>query len=185
MSDSEDEHEFEADEVELGFVRRVQGAGDVPRLHADPDWSRWDGGKVGGRPSWLVPGETLPAVGRLQCSACQSPLTLLLQIYCPLDDEPDAFHRSLYIFCCREAGCSKQGDGQVLRAQLPQVNAFYSAESGATQRDTSVDVRKLCVLCGQRASLTCSACHVAQYCCKAHQKDHWSAGGHKTDCAEW
>ncbi|KAH7463828.1 Programmed cell death protein 2 [Phytophthora ramorum] len=185
MSDSEDEvldYDEAAPEVELGFVCDEPVAIDAKPLHLEPDWTKWDGGQVGGRPSWLCP--SIPSTEQLACTECKCPLAFLLQIYCPLDDEEDAFHRSLYVFVCRSAGCGRQGEGTAFRLQLPKDNAFYAAESGATQLK-QVDIKvDLCALCGQRATFTCSACHVAQYCCKAHQKDHWTAGGHKQTCAQ-
>ncbi|ETL45584.1 hypothetical protein F441_04485 [Phytophthora nicotianae CJ01A1] len=188
MSDSEDEvldYEEEAPEVELGFICDEPVALDTKPLHCEPDWTKWDGGQVGGRPSWLIPStSSIPSTEQLQCVECQSPLSFLLQIYCPLDDEEDAFHRSLYVFVCRSPGCSRQGDGKAFRLQLPKDNAFYAAEGGAMQLKSIEPKVDLCALCGQRATFTCSACHVAQYCSKAHQKDHWTIGGHKQTCAQ-
>lgn len=186
--DDDDEEEDEALDVELGFVAPVQSDDDdALLLHASPDWSQWDGGKVGGKPVWLNP-LTVPSPQALACSECSHALSFLVQIYCPLDDVPDAFHRSLYVFVCRQSGCSKQGNGKVFRAQLPQHNALYSSESGVSDftPETPLPVahQTFCALCHQRAVFTCSACHVARYCSKAHQKDHWSAGGHKQDCAQ-
>ena len=34
---------------------------------------------------------------------------MLYQIYCPLDDPPDAFHRMLYLFCCSDGSCVRRG----------------------------------------------------------------------------
>lgn len=189
-SDSEDDFDFDEEEdetldVELGFVAPMQRA-DKKLLHESPDWSQWDGGKVGGKPVWLNP-HTVPSTQELACTECGNVLAFLLQIYCPLDDVADAFHRSLYLFCCRQPGCSKQGNGKVFRSQLPQSNALYPSESGVTQFTPEMPPpmahQTFCALCNQRAVFTCSACHVARYCSKAHQKDHWSAGGHKQDCA--
>lgn len=186
MSDSEDDVlDYEEAEVELGFICDEPVALDAKPLHCEPDWTKWDGGQVGGRPSWLIPSVSgIPSTEQLQCSECSCALSFLLQIYCPLDDQQDAFHRTLYVFVCRSSGCSRQGNGKAFRLQLPKDNAFYGSEAGATHLkpvDAKVD---LCALCGQAATFTCSACHVAQYCCKAHQKDHWSTGGHKETCAE-
>jgi pre-rRNA-processing protein TSR4 len=188
MSDSEDEaldYEAEAVDVELGFVCEEPVGIDAQPLHLEPDWTKWDGGQVGGKPSWLCPSaQCLPSSEQLQCSECSNPLSFLLQIYCPLDDEADAFHRSLYVFVCRSSGCGRQGDGKAFRLQLHKDNAFYAAEAGAAELQVQ-DKLELCALCGQRATLKCSACHVAQYCCKAHQKDHWTNGGHKQSCKQW
>ncbi|TYZ66400.1 hypothetical protein PybrP1_002539 [[Pythium] brassicae (nom. inval.)] len=157
-----------------------------PLLHANPDWGQWDGGKVGGKPVWLNP-LTVPAPAQLACAECSHALAFLVQIYCPLDDAPDAFHRSLFVFVCRQPGCARQGNGRVFRSQLPQRNALYPDESGVAQFAPATPLpaahETFCALCNERAVFTCSACHVARYCSKAHQKDHWSAGGHKHDCA--
>lgn len=48
---------------------------------------------------WLNPRD-LPAPENMRCGECASPLAFLVQLYCPLDHEDDAFHRCLYIFCC-------------------------------------------------------------------------------------
>lgn len=51
-----------------------------------------------------------------------SPLTTvtLAQIYAPIDGSAQAFHRTLYLFCCRECSTFK-----LLRAQLPEDNKYY------------------------------------------------------------
>ena len=186
--DEEDKELDEGVQVELGFVGEQEPVLDALLLHAEPDWTKWDSGKVGGRPSWLYPfAADLPSTMELQCQGCSNPLSFLLQIYCPLDDVDDAFHRSLYVFVCRSSGCNCQGDGKAFRLQLPKENAFYAATGGATAmkfKDAEARVG-FCVLCGQRATFTCSACRVAQYCSKSHQKDHRVAGGHKHTCAQW
>lgn len=99
MSDSEEDvldYDEEAPEVELGFVCDDPVTVDAKPLHCEPDWTKWDGGQIGGRPSWLVPSTSgIPSTEQLQCVECHSPLSFLLQIYCPLDELEDAFHRSL------------------------------------------------------------------------------------------
>ncbi|TMW64018.1 hypothetical protein Poli38472_014135 [Pythium oligandrum] len=182
--DSDDDYEYDEEEaeeeVELGFVSKIEQPLDAKLLHESANWGEWDGGLVGGKPRWLNPA-TVPSTEALACTECATPLSFLLQIYCPLDDQPDAFHRSLYVFCCRKPGCAKQGSGKAFRSQLPQNNSFYPPTSGIETFETSEPVPSLCALCGQRSVFTCSACHVAKYCCKEHQKDHWSKG-HKADC---
>eukprot|EP01082_Thalassiosira_pseudonana_P014366 g12976.t1 g12976 contig7:585544-587223(-) len=84
--------------------------------HQSQHWSHWDGGKIGGRPSWLNPRD-LPQ-GQLCCRGpCSkpsslddaekkqsgTPLRFITQLYCPADDvtsNTSAFHRSLYVFAC-------------------------------------------------------------------------------------
>jgi pre-rRNA-processing protein TSR4 len=70
--------------------------------------------------------------------------------------------------------------------QLPQVNTQYPPTEGVEDftSSSSLATPPLCALCGQRGVFKCSACKVAQYCSKEHQKDHWSHG-HKADCAKW
>lgn len=48
---------------------------------------------------WLNPRD-LPAPQDMRCGECSQPLSFLVQLYCPLDHEDDAFHRCLYVFCC-------------------------------------------------------------------------------------
>ena len=38
-----------------------------------------------------------------------------------------------------------------------------------------------CVVCGQKASLLCSACRTVCYCSKQHQTSHWKE--HKPNCS--
>lgn len=60
--------------------------------------------KVGGRPAWL--GEAgLPGPAELACSLCGRPLAFVLQLYAPLPGRADAFHRGLFLFCCRAPPC--------------------------------------------------------------------------------
>jgi len=85
--------------------------------HASPNWCDWDGGKIGGLPSWLNPRD-LPD-GPLCCRGpCSrgiekkeggTPLRFIAQLYCPADDvtnNPAAFHRSVYVFACPKC-CSE------------------------------------------------------------------------------
>mmetsp|Transcript_29418 Transcript_29418/g.50090 ORF Transcript_29418/g.50090 Transcript_29418/m.50090 type:complete len:566 (+) Transcript_29418:33-1730(+) len=86
-----------------------------PLGHQSPHWSDWDGGKIGGRPSWLNPRDLPEDLLR-----CRGPcgeksngkggkdkegtaLRFITQLYCPADDvtgNASAFHRSLYVFAC-------------------------------------------------------------------------------------
>jgi pre-rRNA-processing protein TSR4 len=155
--DDEDEDEDEMDEdvkrkdVQLGFVEEIDDA--YPILHLDKNWKNWDGGKVGGYPIWLDP-SMLPAPTLLQCTVCLQKMNLLMQIYAPIDEKINddenekmdiqskrekkrmlnerAFHRSLYVFCCRNGKCLEKSseDGSssglcVLRCQMSQKNEFY------------------------------------------------------------
>lgn len=84
--------------VELGFVEEV-APGAAWRLRSDHFPC-----KVGGRPAWL--GEAgLPGSAELRCGVCEQPCAFLLQLYAPIQDRPDAFHRSLFLFACRQPPC--------------------------------------------------------------------------------
>lgn len=84
--------------VELGFAA-APGPEGAWRLS-----SAYFPSKVGGRPAWL--GEAgLPGPAALRCGRCHKPCALLLQLYAPLPDRPDAFHRTLFVFACRGASC--------------------------------------------------------------------------------
>lgn len=48
---------------------------------------------------WLNPRD-LPSPEDMRCGECAHPLSFLVQLYCPIDHEDDAFHRCLYVFCC-------------------------------------------------------------------------------------
>ena len=107
--DSDGEEEEVADDgdgpssMQLGFADELDDDDEI--MFSDPDWSTWDGGRIGGQPFWLDP-KALPPTSELECSGCGDPLSFLLQIYCPLDDVAAAFHRMLFLFCCRRGSCS-------------------------------------------------------------------------------
>lgn len=91
----------------------VSGASAAPaqrvlaRAHQNPDWSAWDGGKVGGVPVWLDPRPgAVPGADKLACpvAGCGKPMLFLVQMYAPLDEVEAAFHRTLYVFACGRAG---------------------------------------------------------------------------------
>jgi len=189
---------------QLGFAERGRN-----ELFHSPNWNDWDGGRVGGFPVWLNPRD-LPSPSSLLCTICSEPMKFLLQIYCPLDDNVDAFHRALYIFCCRRASCvsgkqlsrdssssssnssssSSNSSIRCFRTQLPQSNAFYSGSISVEAEATAMSASKvecqpplplLCELCGCRAPNVCSRCGKAAYCSRIHQKQDWKLQ-HKQTC---
>ncbi len=109
-------------------------------------------------------------------------MSFLLQIYCPLDEPSDAFHRAIYIFCCASDACvATEPDKAILalRCQLPRQNPFYASEPDIPLRtEISEDSlardwgTKLCALCGCRAASACARCKVMQReigHCSSHQ----------------
>jgi pre-rRNA-processing protein TSR4 len=81
--------------------------------------------KVGGRPAWLDPVD-VPTATQLKCLYTREPLDFLMQIYAPVDDEPNAFHRSVFVFVSPHGGdLHRPGAVRAFRSQLPRENAFY------------------------------------------------------------
>ena len=116
-----------------------------------------------------------------------------MQVYCPRDQQPDAFHRTLFLFVCRNPACCSPNDAAnftVFRSQLPRVNQFFSADPPPDDPSEYVGVtpsagkyQSLCVVCGCVGTKQCSQCHSANYCGKEHQSRHWKAG-HKKTCGK-
>ncbi|XP_042523681.1 programmed cell death protein 2 isoform X1 [Dipodomys spectabilis] len=165
--------------VELGFAEPAPAW----RLRSEQFPS-----KVGGRPAWLG-AAGLPGPGALSCPRCGRPLAFLLQVYAPLPGRPDAFHRGLFLFCCREPPCCS--GLRVFRNQLPRKNEFYSYEppsENPPKEGESLHLQlksgaHLCRVCGCLGPKTCSRCHQAHYCSKEHQMLDWRLG-HKQACAQ-
>ena len=73
-----DEDSGEEDfQVELGYLDEIESSGSL--LHLNPNWKKWDGGKVGGRPVWLNPRD-LPEISELCCKFCGKTMPFLLQV---------------------------------------------------------------------------------------------------------
>lgn len=105
--------------ITFGFVESEEPFRLVSHLFPD---------KVGGRPAWLAL-KNLPQ--NIQCPQCQQPMVFLLQLYSPLDEREDCFHRTLFVFMCRNGICfqpsnrDKSTPFRVYRSQLPKENPFY------------------------------------------------------------
>jgi len=178
----------EADEpdVELGYISPET---DRKLLH-----SAYFPSKIGGRPSWLHL-SSLPPPESLLCNVCGKPTIFLMQIYAPIEDEASCFHRTFFLFICRDPACSTTNDARnfhVFRSHLPRKNPFYSFEP--PDYDTrKVDVTKLrdaseyqtlCVVCGCIGNKNCSGCRNRNFCSKEHQKVDWTLGRHKGSCGK-
>ena len=210
--DDDDDVSLEDDgyDIELGFVKDITDF-DAPTLFQNVDWTKWvivyeyvlififivsyfqDNGKIGGFPNWLNKRD-IPAPPDLQCGVCAEQMIFLLQLYAPLDNVKDAFHRALYLFCCHRGTCIKSNPSlsvKAIRCQLPKNNDFYpfdpksavgisSCQIGLSTTDIS-QLPFLCAVCGCRAPMQCSACRTVHYCSKSHQKLHWKRC-HKAQC---
>ena len=84
--------------------------------------------KVGGKPAWLDPVD-VPTAKQLKCLYTREPLDFLMQIYAPVDEEPTAFHRSIFVFVSPHGGdLHRPGAVRAFRSQLPRDNEFYPDE---------------------------------------------------------
>jgi pre-rRNA-processing protein TSR4 len=163
--------------------------------HASPDWSLWDGGRVGGKPTWLIP-QQIPTRNFLQC--CSRDMLFLLQIYCPAPSvsEGAAFHRTIYVFICSNNSMHTNsstncGGVKVLRCQLPRENSYYpSTTLSMTEEEEEAQHQQqqenyctwkshlpetwkqhTCQVCGLFAAGKCPLQN-AFFCGKNHQKEH-------------
>ena len=173
--------ENEGPEIDLGFVEKTH------------DWrllSHFFPSKVGGLPAWLSM-KPLPEPSRLQCRHCLKPSAFLLQIYAPVTEKPTCFHRTLFMFVCRDPRCSKPNDSsniRVFRSQLGRTNGFYSDVAPDDEKfDASADYpsvgkhTSVCAVCGCAGDKRCAKCHSRTYCGRDHQVIDWKAG-HKQTC---
>lgn len=171
--------------VQLGFVEEAEAW----RLRNTQFPS-----KVGGKPAWLSL-DKLPGLEEFSCERCGQPCVFLLQVYAPIPDKADCFHRTVFIFCCRNGACYSPNDRRsfkVFRSQLPRRNDFYSYDPPPDEEPPdSVEGKglgnpfgvELCRICGCLGLKICSQCHIARYCSKDHQVMDWKAG-HKKSCSE-
>ena len=171
-------YECESD-LDLGFVEDA------------PAWlltSRFFHSKVGGRPSWLDL-KNLPESKDFSCPNCQKPRVLCLQIYAPVEDQNSCFHRTIYVFMCKNPGCHQPGSKSpflILRCQLSRQNEFYPYESPVESPDWKPEVNaykycKLCRLCGCPGDKKCSGCAQVCYCSRDCQMADWKFQ-HKKEC---
>lgn len=142
--------------------------------------------KIGGKPSWLTL-KDIPSAEDLKCALCSQPLIFLAQVYAPFEEDDNNFHRTIFIFICRNPECCKKNEStniKVWRSQLSRKNEFYSYEPPNENDESIYDIEKylkLCYVCGCSASKHCSKCKIAAYCSREHQISDWKSG-HKVNC---
>ncbi|KAJ3165939.1 Programmed cell death protein 2 [Geranomyces variabilis] len=160
--------------VQLGFAEQPE---DGPLSFSIGDFPD----KIGGRPFWLNPRHAAKAED-VTCGVCEKAMALLLQFYTP-EDEPEAYHRVLYLFCCRNGACHRtrwKDCFKAFRSQLPEFNPYYNPSEGEAL--CAVKAR-LCQMCGLDGSKQCARCQNAPYCSRDHQILDWTQGPHKEVCA--
>ncbi|XP_041976344.1 programmed cell death protein 2 [Aricia agestis] len=144
--------------------------------------------KVGGKPAWLDL-NNLPNPSELTCSKCENPLIFLCQVYAPYEDREDCFHRTLFIFICRNGSCCQPNSAnniKVFRSQLARRNDYYSYEPYKEIESEVFPMEKWskhCILCGNKAPSHCSKCKKVYYCSRKHQILDWQKG-HKEKCED-
>ncbi|KAL0224755.1 hypothetical protein RCL1_002667 [Eukaryota sp. TZLM3-RCL] len=177
MSDDEYD-ESTTDSCNIGLLTELE-TGELYKLqrHHFPS-------KFGGKPAWLIP-QNLPSPQSLECPTCFIPMSFLLQLYCPSDSfSDDAFHRTLFVFCCYTPSCQRhQTSTKVFRSQLPLLNEFYPDEpsSPSSSPPPSPAHTTLCSVCGCYGPLRCSSCKNVWYCSKNHQLIDWGFN-HSKEC---
>lgn len=142
--------------------------------HTSANWLDWDGGQIGGQPTWLQPRDIPNSAVR--CKNCSGIMPFVCQFYAPASEvNESAFHRSFYIFACPNPACllATCGSVRVLRVQLPRENEFFPQDeqplwAGHLPEAWGV---KLCKVCGQRSKGKCPVQGVG-FCCRDHQKEH-------------
>jgi pre-rRNA-processing protein TSR4 len=183
--------------VQLGFSVDIED--DDHRMlvgHRSPHYQEWDGGQMGGRPTWLNPKDIPKRF--VQCLNCDTPMMFICQLYAPCEDiNPNAYHRSLYVFACsNSSACAHQTTGsvRVLRAQLPEDNPYFPAMTATStqdrqphqqQQEAAPDHRQqeqlqylphfwnnpLCQVCGQRGGGKCPL-QQEYFCGPHHQREY-------------
>ena len=129
-------------EVEVGFVEIPEDL----QLLTSPHFPS----KVGGKPAWLDRVH-LPSPEDIACGSCRKPMTFLLQIYAPVpvdesDPEGAEYHRTLFVFMCRDASCHSVGaykSFKVLRCQLDEKNHATVDNVNCSNEDLCPDVSGL------------------------------------------
>lgn len=140
--------------------------------------------KIGGKPAWLDL-DKIPSIDDLKCKKCGGPQSFLCQIYAPIEQKPECFHRTLYIFICREPNCQVPNSAEnfsTFRSQLPRQNQFYSPiPPNEDEEIAALEPNcRICSVCGCRGGLVCSRCKGINYCSAKHQRAHWPQ--HKGPC---
>ncbi|KAK3909387.1 Programmed cell death protein 2 [Frankliniella fusca] len=174
--------------VDVGFVDE-----------ADHPWkldSKFFPSKVGGRPSWLQFTE-LPTPKDMECVKCHEACIFLCQVYAPLETRSDCFHRTVFVFMCRNPSCHALNDNApfiVYRSQLKRENDFYPFDPPEESEEWHPECRAdkwtaLCAACGNAGTSHCGRCRTVKYCCRSHQVCHWKDvhklmcnSGQESDC---
>lgn len=178
--------------VQLGFCIPIEDDEQLQEVaHRSADYTVWDGGQVGGKPSWLNP-QYIPSA--ITCLHCSSSMKFVTQIYAPVDFPDDrAFHRTLYVFACTRCLHRTESNNEniteitgirVLRAQLPTQNEYLPNLEDNEQVLQQVNWQQhqpdawnvnLCALCGAKGKGKCPLQQL-YFCGSEHQKEYKKRG---------
>lgn len=142
--------------------------------------------KIGGKPAWLNL-KYIPEPSALECPLCQNPTIFLCQVYAPYEDQDDNFHRTIFIFICRNKTCCKRNNSSNLiafRSNIPRKNEFYPFDPPEEGPDPSFSLSnwiQLCNVCGILGNKKCGNCKITNYCSRHHQVLDWK-NEHKKIC---
>ncbi|KAM3962244.1 zinc finger protein RP-8 [Aphomia sociella] len=165
--------------VDIGFLEEKSSGLLHPRFFPS---------KVGGKPAWLNL-QNIPSPTELTCKICSDPMIFLCQIYAPYEEISECFHRTIFIFICRNGSCCRTNSSEnilVLRCQLGRKNDFYLYDPYKEDENEEFPINKwckLCNICGIKAPSHCSKCKKTYYCGRKHQILDWQKG-HKELCPE-
>lgn len=177
MTNESQNNTKEGSTVHLGFVETIENEEQLLRIaHRSANFDDWDGGQVGGCPSFLDP-QHLP--DSPQCQECKGTMKFLCQIYAPVDEYEDrAFHRTLYAFACSKCQDDSTQTIRVYRCQLPQENPYFPSDPTSLQDCTNWKQHlpethgvQLCQVCGMRGKYKCPLQRL-YFCGKEHQREY-------------
>lgn len=132
---------------------------------------------IGGYPQWIHNEEALNIPASVfSCPLCHNPMSLLVQLYAPLDWLPHAHHRLLHLFVCPSAECWK-------KKSSPSSPPAVLLRSQCVSSHPPSPPCPQCSVCGKPSRLRCGHCKSARYCGEVHQKMHWR-DGHQRACGE-
>ncbi|TFY61534.1 hypothetical protein EVJ58_g4453 [Rhodofomes roseus] len=94
--------------------------------------------RIGGHPAFLNPP---PPASSVKCKNCGDPISLLVQVWCPLDESPN--DRALYVWGCARGACQKK-DGSVRAWRHLRYNKKYAEKlaKNAERRKTKEETER-------------------------------------------
>jgi hypothetical protein len=92
---------------------------------------------------------------QVECIICNGMCVFVAQVYAPEDENPGAYHKSVYLFSCLKC------------------NSHRSYRIGYAETECLEKEDVLCAVCGLKAEFRCSSCSDRNFCSKEHQIFDW------------